>query len=134
VDDQPREGRQLPGAMTSEEERDGIEAVLIEIMEGQAELELTVAPAGDVRIVAMNRGDEATSLRIGRRGAPDSTVAHLQRIEPGGSAESVARLEAGDYIVSATNVRGDALSATTLIVQPQQGLPGSGEDGAESRA
>lgn len=131
VDDQPREGRQLPGAMTSEEERDGVEPVLIQIMEGQVELELTVAPAGDVRIVAINRGDEATSLHICRQEEPDSTVVHLEEIHPGGSAESVVSLEVGDYIVTATDLQGQPLSTAMLIVQPQQGLAGSGEDGAQ---
>lgn len=130
MDDEPREGRQLPGAMTSEEERAGIESMLIQILEGQVELELTVAPAGDVRVVVMNRGEEAVGLHIGRQEAPDSTVVQLEGILPGDSAESVARLEEGDYIVTATDLQGEALSTASLIVQPQQGLPGSGEDGA----
>ncbi|MEZ4552385.1 MAG: hypothetical protein R3B59_00580 [Dehalococcoidia bacterium] len=128
--DSPREGRQLPGAITSEEERDGIELVMIQIVEGQVEVELTVAPAGDVRVVAMNRGLEAVGLHIGRQDAPRSTVVHLREIHPGDSAESVVDLDPGDYVVTASDLQGHPHSTAMLIVQPQQGLLGSGEAGA----
>ncbi|MGE0228597.1 MAG: hypothetical protein AB7I38_07380 [Dehalococcoidia bacterium] len=128
--DDAREGRRLAGAITSEEERDGVEVVLIEIVEGQVEVGLTVAPAGDVRLVAMNRGQEAVDLRIATQDGPDSTVVHLREIHPGDSAEAVVDFDAGDYIITASGPQGHPHGTATLIVQPQQGLPASGEDGA----
>lgn len=123
----------MPGALTSEEERAGIEAILIQITEGQFELDRAVAPAGDVRIVAMNRGEEAASLHLRQQGAPDSAAIGLEEIHPGDSVETVARLDEGASIVTATHAQGDQLSTATLTVQPQQGLPGSAENGAASR-
>nr|HRC63447.1 hypothetical protein [Dehalococcoidia bacterium] len=93
--DEPREGRELPGATTPEDERNGGEPILIQIVDGQVELELTAAPAGQVRIAAMNRGEEACDPHLGRQDAPDSTVVHLREIRPGDSAESVVELRDG---------------------------------------
>jgi hypothetical protein len=104
--------------------------VFIQILEGQVELEQTVAPAGDVRVIAMNRSEEAVGLQISRQEAPDSAVVDLDPIMPGDSGESVVRLEEGDYVVTSLDLQGRALSTAALIVQPQQGLPGSGEEGA----
>jgi hypothetical protein len=134
--DQPREGRQLPGAKTSEDERAGIEEILIELLDGAVELQHAAAPAGDVRIVVMNRGStafgltvhKATESRSSNPGSQRSAAADWSRIEPGGSEDALVHLEDGDYTIEATDLeQARVVSTATLVVQPQQGLPGSGE-------
>lgn len=138
--DQPREGRQLPGAKTSEEEAAGIEQIYIEILDGTIELQHAIAPAGDVRLVVLNRSgtahglamnkqdNEAPSSGLGPKTAAPSGLAAWGSIEPGDSAEMVVHLEEGDYTLVSTEAGQSRVAGTaTLIVQPQQGLPGSGE-------
>jgi len=133
VTDEPREGRQLPGAQTSEEERAGTEQVLIHLMDGVVEAEHRVAPAGDVRLVVMNQGTKPYGFTMAaaagaakeRSGDGRQAVADWQQIGPGDSGEALLDLQEGDYELTSLDTDGRVLSTATLIVQPQQGLPGS---------
>jgi hypothetical protein len=133
--DEPREGRQLAGAKTSEEERAGTEQLLVYILDGTIQLEHEAAPAGDVRLVVMNQGQVAYGFNMkvdaessrANHGGTDSDVAGWDRIEPGNTGEVLLDLREGNYVLTALDAQGSALSTASLTVQPQQGLPGSGD-------
>jgi hypothetical protein len=124
----------LPGAKTSEEERAGIEQLLVYLMDGTVQLEHEAAPAGDVRLVVMNQGStpfgfsmrEEKSSSVGRDGQSEQ-IADWDRIEPGATGELLIDLHEGDYVLTSLDTDGAVLGTATLTVQPQQGLPGSGE-------
>jgi hypothetical protein len=131
--DEPREGRQLPGAKTSEEERAGIEELLVKLIDGVVQPEHEAAPAGDVHIVIMNQGTAACGFTMSYQPAETKAaeargpVAEWHRIGPGEQGETVIDLVEGDYILASLDLDGAVVSTATLVVQPQQGLPGSEE-------
>jgi hypothetical protein len=138
--DEPREGRQLAGAKTSEEERAGIEQILVDLIDGAVQLQNEAAPAGDTRVVVTNRGSVALGFTLGMEGNGDrlpderSGAAEWSSIEPGDSGGAIVRLEEGDYMLTALDPTDGAVVGTaTLVVQPQQGLAGSGERPGRAR-
>lgn len=112
----------LAGAQTTHGERMGIEEISITWTEGALQLEQTVAPAGEVRIVFWNRGESPVDLRLSPSGA-DAMTATVAGLEPGGSHEAFATLEAGEYEFSGADDSTDA--SAHLTVQPREGLSDS---------
>ena len=117
-------------------ERDDLPGIEIQLMDTAIEPQVTVAPEGEVRFVAINHGQQPRDLAIVRtdsevealrvengelREGTGEVVATIAGIAAGDSGEAAVRMNEGRYVLVASGPDA-ARMGTEFTVQPQEGL------------
>lgn len=120
--------------MTTTDTSDPLPPILVTIMDDALESDVTVAPAGHVRVMVINRGERPHGLVIARAGGEALFVAaEVPEVEPGGGGEAEADLEPGTYVVYA-NAEGDRARGlrVEITVQPSETYMGRRDQAASA--
>lgn len=81
---------------TVETKSDPYPSITLTTSDEALESEVTVAPAGTLRVIVLNRGDESHGVTITRADHP-VPVAHILEIEAGGQGDALVELIPGEY-------------------------------------
>lgn len=105
--------------MTSTDNSDPLPPILVTIMDDAVQPDVTVAPAGRVRVMAINRGEQAHGLILVRSDGRFEVAGTVAAIEPGGGGETEVDLRPGRYVffVDANIDRG---MRAEITVQPSE--------------
>ncbi len=75
---------------------DSYPSITLTASDESLESEVTVAPAGTLRVIVQNRGEAAHGVTIQRADHP-APVAHIADVEAGGQGDALVEVTPGEY-------------------------------------
>ena len=103
--------------MNTTDHSDPLPPILVTIMDDALQAGVTVAPEGHVRVMAVNRGEQAHGLLLVRADGGFEVAATVEAIAPGGGGETEVDLRPGRYVLFVDAYLDRAMRAA-LTVQP----------------